>query len=221
MVTTGRALAALLLLFASLAGCATAPAESTVPDLSRLRVVVVADDVGGYDRACSRGHSCSFGAPWTDDVSVPGGKNGCGTRDDSLRRDLQNVTLKPGTHGCVVTAGELHDPYTRRVVEYRRGSTPQLVEVDHIFGLHAIWNRGAASWPQARRTDVANDPRNLLTTTSSVNESKSDRTPQDWKPPARTGWCTYARRFYDVALTYDLAVTAADVQSLKTMLRTC
>ena len=219
-MTVGRALVVLLLL-GVLGGCVTAPSDQANPDLSRLRVVPRAEDIPAYDRSCSKGHACSFGAAWTDDVTVAGGHSGCGTRDEILSRDLQRVTFKPRTHGCVVASGQLHDPYTGQVVEYRRGSNPQPVEVDHVFGLHASWNRGAAFWPQQRRTDLANDPRNLLTTTSSVNESKSDKTPEAWKPPARAGWCTYAHHFYDVALSYDLGVTSADVRSLRVMFQAC
>jgi hypothetical protein len=47
----------------------------------------------GYDRA-------QFGQAWTDDVNVGGGRNGCGTRSDTLRRDLS--MLKPGSNGCAV-----------------------------------------------------------------------------------------------------------------------
>lgn len=143
------------------------------------------------------------------------------TRDQILARDLRDVAYKPGTHRCVVVSGELDDPYSGLVVQYRRGSSPQAVQVDHVFGLHAAWDRGAATWPQQRRTDLANDPRNLLTTTATVNESKGDQTPRDWRPPDRSGWCTFAQHFADVALGYDLAVTPADVRALRTMLATC
>src|SRR5690625_2773112 len=37
--------------------------------------------------------------------------NGCDTRNDVLRRDLKNITLKAGTKGCVVIAGDLADDY--------------------------------------------------------------------------------------------------------------
>jgi hypothetical protein len=53
-----------------------------------------------------------FGTAWTDEVTVADGHNGCDTRNDILRRDLTKVVVKPGTHGCTVTSGVLHDPYT-------------------------------------------------------------------------------------------------------------
>jgi hypothetical protein len=51
-----------------------------------------------------------FGQAWSDDVNVPGGHNGCDTRNDILRRDLTDITLKPNTAGCVVATGKLADP---------------------------------------------------------------------------------------------------------------
>ncbi len=46
----------------------------------------------GYSRAL-------FGEAWSDDVTVPGGHNGCDTRNDILRRDLVDIAIKPGTSG--------------------------------------------------------------------------------------------------------------------------
>ena len=48
-----------------------------------------------------------FGAAWSDVDH-----NGCDTRNDILKRDMTNVTFKPGTHDCVVKTGTLNDPYT-------------------------------------------------------------------------------------------------------------
>lgn len=48
----------------------------------------------GYDRS-------QFGAEWSDDVTVQGGKNGCDGRQDVLRRDLVDLAVRPGTQGCV------------------------------------------------------------------------------------------------------------------------
>ncbi|MBY4576322.1 deoxyribonuclease, partial [Gordonia paraffinivorans] len=68
----------------------------------------------GYDRAL-------FGQQWSDDVNVEGGHNGCDTRNDILRRDLTDITVKPGTRGCVVLSGTLHDAYTGKTIPFVRG----------------------------------------------------------------------------------------------------
>jgi hypothetical protein len=55
-----------------------------VDDLEQLlaKVSVLADrpSVTGYDRDCGSEHACSFGQPWSDDVDVELGHNGCDTR---------------------------------------------------------------------------------------------------------------------------------------------
>ncbi|MEZ0342154.1 hypothetical protein ACAG25_19495 [Mycobacterium sp. pV006] len=81
----------------------------------------------GYDRRL-------FGQAWSDDVAVPGGRNGCDTRNDILRRDLVDVELKPGSNGCAVLAGTLHDPYSGKTVKFRRGpDTSPEVQIDHTL----------------------------------------------------------------------------------------
>src|SRR4051812_44887969 len=70
----------------------------------------------GYDRV-------QFGPAWTDDNDDEYGHNGCDTRNDILRRDLNDITLDPSTHGCVVLAGRLSDPYTGKTIMFTRGAT--------------------------------------------------------------------------------------------------
>src|SRR4051794_14865747 len=62
----------------------------------------------GYDRVGD------FGEAWLD-VD----RNGCDTRDDVLFRDLRVVRRT----ACKVLEGTLRDPYTRRVIAFRRGVT--------------------------------------------------------------------------------------------------
>ena len=110
----------------------------------------------GYSRA-------AFGIAWTDDVDVPLGHNGCDTRNDILRRDLTAVLLKPGTHGCVVLAGVLADPYTGRTITFTRGpSTSSRVQIDHAVALGDAWVKGAQQLTRTQRAALANDPLNLL-----------------------------------------------------------
>jgi hypothetical protein len=66
-----------------------------------------------------------FGPAWTDDNNDALGHNGCDTRNDILRRDLVQQTLKPGTNGCVVLTGVLHDPYTGTAIHFVRGPAPR------------------------------------------------------------------------------------------------
>lgn len=92
-------------------------AAAVLNALSRLPVKGRAPK-SGYDRAL-------FGDPWTDDVSVAGGRNGCDTRNDILRRDPENVVLKVGSNDCAVVSGTLHDPYSNSFIEFERGPRRQ------------------------------------------------------------------------------------------------
>ncbi len=80
----------------------------------------------GYSRA-------EFGPAWAD-VD----RNGCDTRDDILRRDLRDLQFRPGTHGCVVVAGTLTDPYTGAVIPFTKARAAA-VQIDHVVALSDAW----------------------------------------------------------------------------------
>ncbi|MCP2321795.1 hypothetical protein HDA40_000302 [Hamadaea flava] len=78
----------------------------------------------------------SFGDPlWTDDTDAPGGRDGCDTRDDVLRRDLTGARLGTG-NPCVVLSGVLHDPYTGKPLRYDRSRASE-IEIDHVAAVAA------------------------------------------------------------------------------------
>ncbi len=67
------------------------------PALAALKVLPI------KGRAPKTGYArIRFGPPWSDDVTVPLGHNGCDTRDDILRLDLIDPQFKAGTNNCVV-----------------------------------------------------------------------------------------------------------------------
>ena len=177
--------------------------------LDQVEVVRSRPEVPGYDRDCGAGHSCSFGPAWTDDVDVAGGHNGCGTRDDILARDLTDVRHRPGTHNCVVIAGELADPYTGTRIEFRKENALE-VGIDHVIPLARAWDLGASRWPEERRRDFANDPLNLLAVSGPANSSKADQGPGEWLPLNAAFRCEYLARYLSVTVAYDLPITQAD-----------
>ena len=192
--------------------------EATHPaaPLPGLVVVEVAPpEIAGYDRSCRRGHACVFGSAWSDDVDVDGGHDGCDTRNGILARQLEQVTFRPGTHDCVVAAGQLVDPYSGEVV-----ALPD-VQIDHVFPLAAAWSRGAANWSLQQRKNFANDPRNLLAVSASVNRAKSDKLPGRWTPSSAAGRCAYAAHFVEVAAVYHLTITKAENNALAQLLTGC
>ena len=169
----------------------------------------------GYDRTL-------FGQAWSDDVTVEGGHNGCDTRNDILRRDLTGVVLKPGTNGCVVVTGTLHDPYSGKVVDFERGgSTSPLVQIDHVVALSDAWQKGAQQLDAQTRQNFANDPRNLQATDGPINQQKGDGDAATWLPPNKSYRCTYVARQVEVKAAYGLWVTQAEHDAIARILTDC
>lgn len=169
----------------------------------------------GYDRD-------AFGPAWTDDVDVAGGHNGCDTRNDVLRRDLTAERLKPGTRGCVVLSGSLRDPYTGRTIAFVRGrSTSSRVQIDHVVALGDAWVKGAQQLTAERRTELANDPLNLLAVDGPTNSAKRDADAASWLPPAKAFRCAYVARQVAVKARYRLWVTAAERTQMARVLGAC
>lgn len=158
----------------------------------------------GYDRD-------EFGDAWKD-VD----RNGCDTRNDILRRDLEGVVVKPGTHGCLVLSGVLVDPYSGRTLDFQRGTdTSGLVQIDHVVALADAWQSGAWQWDEERRTVFANDPVNLLAVEGALNQQKGASNAASWLPPDRRAWCAFASQQITVKSRYDLSVTATEREALE------
>lgn len=159
----------------------------------------------------------AFGPRWADID-----RNGCDTRNDVLKRDLVDVTTKPGTRDCVILTGVLHDPYTGQTINFTRGvATSSDVQIDHVIPKAWAWRQGAADWDQEKRTQFANDPLNLLAVDGTTNTSKNDRGPSLWMPPVESYHCLYAERFVQVLDTYDLTVSPEDHAALQGELSSC
>jgi hypothetical protein len=169
----------------------------------------------GYDRSL-------FGDAWSDDVTVANGHNGCDTRNDTLRRDLVPVEIKPGSNGCAVLSGTLHDPYTDTTIDFQRGEgTSSQVQIDHVVALSDAWQKGAQEWDEATRRNFANDPINLQTTIASINQQKGDGDAATWLPPNKSYGCTYVTRIVDVKAAYGLWVTQAEHDAIARILTNC
>ncbi|CCK29551.1 lipoprotein [Streptomyces davaonensis JCM 4913] len=165
----------------------------------------------GYDRD-------EFGYAWMD--SAPGGipyaRNGCDTRNDLLRRDGAELRFRSGSD-CVVMSMRLDDPYTGRTIEWTKARAIE-VQIDHVMPLSYDWQMGASRWTEGERQAIANDPLNLMPVDGPTNSSKGDSGPASWLPPNKRIRCSYAVRFAQVSLKYELPVTAPDKQM---MLRQC
>lgn len=159
----------------------------------------------------------SFGQAWYDLD-----RNGCDTRNDILRRDLEQVVLKADTHGCKVLEGLLQDPYTGETLSFASGAdTSVLVQIDHLVPLSWAWRHGAEFWTDDQRVAFANDPRNLRATSGSVNQSKSDSGPAEWMPPSAAAHCIYAMDYVAVLSGWHLGINRADRAALERTLHAC
>lgn len=161
----------------------------------------------GYDRTL-------FGQAWAD-VD----RNGCDTRNDILRRDSTDLAIRPGTGGCRVDAGVLHDRYSGTAVAYVRGDAR--VEVDHVVALSDAWQKGAQQLSDQQREAFANDPRNLVATRTDLNQAKSDSDAASWLPPHRPARCDMVSRQIAVKHDHGLWVTAAERDAMARVLVTC
>nr|WP_267245142.1 HNH endonuclease family protein [Streptomyces sp. PR69] len=158
-----------------------------------------------------------FGYAWMDSADgIPLARNGCDTRNDLLARDGTDIRLRSGSD-CVVVSMKLVDPYTGKTLDWTKKKAAS-VQIDHVVPLSYAWQLGAARWDKAKRQQLANDPLNLLPVDGPANSAKGDSGPASWLPPNKRIRCSYAVRFAQVAIKYELPVTAADKQA---MLRQC
>ncbi|MFD9908771.1 HNH endonuclease family protein [Streptomyces sp. NPDC059063] len=154
-----------------------------------------------------------FGTAWADTDS-----NGCGTRDDILKRDLKGVTYRDGR--CVVATGKLaDDPYSGADVAFARGRSQ--VDIDHLVALSDAWQKGAFQWAPSKRIAFANDPLNLLAVAARPNRSKGDADAATWLPPNKPYRCAYVARQVAVKKKYGVWVTAAERDAMKKVLNGC
>lgn len=218
MPTARRCVLAAAVLLVGAAGCTpaangadpnTAPpgGSAALAELAHIPVKP-AGSMTGYDRD-------EFGPAWADVDH-----NGCDTRDDILDRDLTRV-YRDGD-GCTVESGVLRDPYTNKLIRFRRGEgTSTAVQIDHLVPLADAWRTGARGWTAGKRERLANDPANLVASDGPTNESKGDQAASTWLPPAARYRCTYVTAQVHVKHRYGLWVTRAEHDAMARVLRRC
>jgi hypothetical protein len=195
------------------------PSPTATPSYDTARHQMEALPVRGWDRVQDF-NRVRFGEPWSDDVNVEFGHNGCNTRDDILRRDLIDLQVRPGT--CFAQNGVLHDPYTGATIDFVRGpDTSPAVQIDHVVALADAWYKGARLWDDQRRRDFANDPRNLLAVAGQVNFDKAFRDAASWLPPNTGFRCAFVARQVEVKTDYQLWVSGKEKDAMREVLRDC
>lgn len=184
------------------------------------------DDLEVKGRAPMTGYDAdaSFGNAWSDAGTpnqISGARDGCDTRNDILRRDLDNITIKHSSNGCVVLTGTLADPYSGTTITWERGPQSSTVQVDHVVAKGNAWVTGAQQLSEQQRLDFANDPLNLLAVDGPLNGSKSDSDAATWLPPTKTYRCEYVARQIAVKDRYGLWVTPPEQQAMRRVLNSC
>jgi fucose permease len=185
----------------------TSATSTTQPDLGAVdRLAVAAPDpsIPEYRRA-------AFLDDWDYDPAT-----GCNTRE----RVLVAESIVPVTvdDRCRPT-GRWRSPYDGVVT-----TDPHDLQIDHRVPLADAWRSGAWRWSAERRHAFAvdlTDPNTLVAVTASTNESKSDRTPDQWLPPDRAAWCGYALAWVEVKARWGLSVTPAEKATLVQVLSGC
>ncbi|MGW7088764.1 HNH endonuclease family protein [Streptomyces sp. NPDC054871] len=213
----GTALLLAGLVTGSVTGCS--PEEKTDgssgPDAKAGPALAAVDTLTVKGRAPKTGYDRDrFGSPWADTDS-----NHCGTRDDILKRDLEDVKYRDGGD-CEVSSGVLSpDPYTGRDVTFVRGRSQ--VDIDHLVALSDAWQKGAGKWAPSKRIAFANDPLNLLAVDAGPNRGKGDGDTATWLPPDKGYRCAYVARQVAVKKKYEVWVTGAERDAMKRVLSGC
>ena len=165
-------------------------------------------------RAPKTGYARSQFPHWSDPD-----RNGCDARNDTLKRDLTNITYKAGTRDCKVIAGQLLDPFSGKVITF--STTKVVIDIDHVVALSNAWQTGAAYFDKNKRSQIANDPLNLLAVDSKLNRQKGDGDAATWLPPSKAFRCEYVERQIQVKSKYQLWVTAAEKAAISRVLAEC
>ena len=165
-------------------------------------------------RAAKTGYTRAQFPHWSDPD-----RNGCDARNDTLKRDLTNITYKVGTRDCKVVGGQLLDPFSGKSLTF--SSTKSNIDIDHLVALSNAWQTGAAYFDKAKRTQIANDPLNLLAVDAKLNRQKGDGDAATWLPPAKSFRCEYVAAQIAVKVKYSLWLTAPEKSAMSRVLESC
>ena len=146
-------------------------------------------------------------------------RNGCDARNDILKRDLTEVVFKVGTRDCKVLSGVLLDPFSNKVLTFT--SVKSAVDIDHLVALSNAWQTGAAYFDRNIRSQIANDPLNLLAVDAKLNRQKGDGDAATWLPPNKAFRCEYVSRQVSVKAKYSLWVTPPEKDAILRVLSNC
>lgn len=152
-----------------------------------------------------------------------------GRRPQRLRHPQRRPGPRPHRQGLQARHPRLRGrqrraarPYTGTTIHFTRGqNTSTAVQIDHIVALSDAWQKGAQQLSADLRTQLANDPLNLLAVDGPTNQQKSDGDAATWLPPNKAFRCTYVTHQVQVKAKYSLWVTQAEKAAITNQLGTC
>jgi hypothetical protein len=143
--------------------------------------------------------------------------DGCNTRAEVL---LDEAVVAPAQgSSCTLTGGQWYSWYDE-ATWYDKAD----VDIDHLVPLGEVWQSGGYNWSTTRRTSYANDlgdARTLEAVTDNVNQSKGDRDPAHWMPPAASATCRYVGYWVAVKTRWNLTADSAEVSALRSYAAGC
>ncbi|MFF3215578.1 HNH endonuclease family protein [Streptomyces sp. NPDC002886] len=191
-------------------GAQGAPGAPALPGLST--TAVARSQLAGLKVAGQKamtGYSREKFTHWT------GQGDSCDTREVVLERSGKGVKRDAACKAFSGTWVSVYDGIT--VTDAGK------LDIDHMVPLANAWRSGAGAWTAERRKEFANDltrPQ-LLAVSAATNRAKGDQGPDEWQPPSKGYWCTYATAWTNVKATYQLTVTEGEKKKLTEMLGTC
>ncbi|WP_444928222.1 HNH endonuclease family protein [Microbulbifer sp. TRSA002] len=92
------------------------------------------------------------------------------------------------------------DPYTGQFFNLASD-----LDVEHIVPLSWAHGHGGANWTVELKRQFAEDPENLWLVDDGRNQSKGDKSPDEWMPPYEPVQAIYVQRFMAIVEKYGLA----------------
>jgi Protein of unknown function (DUF1524) len=143
--------------------------------------------------------------------------DGCDTRREVL---IAEAVIAPSVGArCALTGGRWFSLYDGLFF-----TDSSKLQIDHVVALAEAWDSGAWTWTPDRRKAYANDldvPWPLIAVSGTTNQSKSDKDPAEWLPPAPAAECPFLSAWIATKVRWDLAVDPAERAALETDIATC
>ncbi len=141
------------------------------------------------------------------------------TRDEVLIRDSTCPVTFRDQRNCKVASGCWTDPYSGQAY-----TDPKDLDIDHVVALGNAHLSGGWRWDKERKKAYANDlqdPKHLLAVDGPLNRAKGSKGPEQWKPPAETYWCDYARIWSAIKARWELRMSPEEREAATTMESRC